>query len=409
MREGFHLLRVAAQQYQTPACRSHVEDPQRQLLDAVTDKGNPDIARVKRSECDISRQKDKIMDSPSANLDALRSLAVIFVVGSHLLLDNFSADTGDYHIQALGTIGVLIFFVHTCLVLMLSLEREAKMEGANPKTIPFLVVRAFRIYPLSIIVVIVLSAIGWTTSGTQQSLFTIASNILLIQNLTGSESVTPVLWSLPFEFQMYFFLPGLYSLISHSGKFAYAEVVALWVGTVALVYVFWRLGWDFNLIKFFPCFLPGVLAFCRRRSARVFSAWVLFLYVGAMALIYPWLVAHGVKSTILSWPFCLVLGFIIPKCREIQWNLLRIPGAIIARYSYGIYLVHVPILYFSFHYLRGIAPLASWAIFAFGVAGLACCAYHFVEKPCTAFGRRVVERLGTYRTQAGRSRSWMDL
>ena len=349
------------------------------------------------------------MNYSSPNLNTLRSLAVIFVVLSHLLLDRSVVGFGGYHTQTLGTLGVLIFFVHTCLVLMLSLERQTKIKKNSPETLLFLVARAFRIFPLSIVVVISLSLIAWMFSENQPTGFTIVSNILLIQNLTGSTLITPVLWSLPFELQMYFFLPALYLLINCSGRFSSYCIVALWFSTVALVLAFWRLGLDFSLIKFFPCFLPGVLAFSLRRSSRNLSPEFLFYYIGASAIIFPLMVGHGFKSTIISWPICLLLGIIIPWCREIKLRWLQRAGNIIARYSYGIYLLHVPIIYFSFHYIKDISPVTSWVIFIFGVSGLSYFSYHIIEKPGTEIGRKIVERLIASREQSEQSRWWMHL
>jgi peptidoglycan/LPS O-acetylase OafA/YrhL len=354
-----------------------------------------EIFAVDRPRClrESSVRHAAMTTSSSPNLDLLRSLAISFVVGSHLLLDKSLVNPGGYDTHILGTLGVMIFFVHTCLVLMLSLDRQANISGTSPTTLSFLVVRAFRIYPLSIAAVVLLSLIERMHSGTGPSLSTFLSNIFLIQNLTGSANITPVLWSLPYEFQMYFFLPVLYMWARYSGKYSSSGIAVLWCASVALVLAFWRLGLNFDLIKFFPCFLPGVLAFCQRRQPRHYSPWVLFAYVGAAAIAYPALVGHGANATVLSWLICLVLGILIPRCGEIKSHLLRTAGSVIARYSYGIYLVHDPLRHFAFHYLKGLSAFSAWAIFIIGVAGLSYFAYHFIEKPCIDLGRTVVNRL----------------
>lgn len=339
------------------------------------------------------------MNSASPNLDLLRSLAITFVVTSHLLLDRSLVNPGGYDTHTLGTLGVLIFFVHTCLVLMFSLQRQAGIYGNN-FAVSFMVARAFRIFPLSIIVVVLLALVERMHAGTGPSLPTLLSNILLIQNITGSASITPVLWSLPFEFQMYFFLPALYLLSQSSGKQSSRYIVALWCAFVGLVSVFWLLGVDFSLIKFFPCFLPGVLAFCQRRRTRNLPPAVLVAYVGGVALIYPLIVGHGVSATVFSWLICFVLGIIIPRCEEIKSHLVRTGSNIIARYSYGIYLVHDPIRYFCFHYLKGLSSFESWSLFICAVVGLSYLAYHWIEKPDIALGRVLVNRLNTDRAQA---------
>src|SRR3981081_1365808 len=82
----------------------------------------------------------------SANLDFLRSTAVLLVYFTHL----YGIYTGRgmkwdlfWHI---GQLGVLIFFVHTCLVLMWSLERSG-LQGIKLFA-PFYVRRILRLYPL---------------------------------------------------------------------------------------------------------------------------------------------------------------------------------------------------------------------------------------------------------------------
>jgi peptidoglycan/LPS O-acetylase OafA/YrhL len=335
----------------------------------------------------------------SSNLDLLRSIAVFFVVLSHLLIEESFYGNGMYSTQTLGTLGVLIFFVHTCLVLMLSLERQAIKENQFPKTFPFLVARAFRIYPLSIVVVSLVAVSAWVSSDSPPSGGTVLSNLLLIQNLTEHDSIPPVLWSLPFELQMYLFLPALYMLVSLSGRIAPYCIGALWLAMVLVIFGVWRLGWNTSLVMFFPCFLPGVLAFCLRNRSRTLTPVVLFLFVGVLAIVFPWTVAHGVKATMLSWPICLTLGLLIPHCREIESVRLRRLSEVIARYSYGIYLVHVPMVNVSFHYLGKQTPVISWVVFFTGTACLSYFAYHTIEKPCTEFGRMLAERLKCWRSQ----------
>lgn len=337
------------------------------------------------------------MQHGSPNLDVLRSIAVTFVVVSHLLMDRIGLGEGTYSTQTLGTLGVLIFFVHTSLVLMLSLERQAIRENRFPGTFPFLVARIFRIYPLSIVVVSVVVAVAWWTSNSPPPEWTVLSNLLLIQNLTGVESIPPVLWSLPFELQMYLFLPTLYLLTSISGRLAPYSIAALWLGMVLVILAVWRKGWDYSLIMFFPCFIPGVLAFSLRGTKRHLSPVMLFLFVGAMAFIYPWIVGQGIKATAFSWPICLALGLLIPNCREVESIKLKKLSEVMARYSFGIYLIHFPMIAFAFHYLNQQPHVISWLVYFIGTGGLSYLAYHVIEKPCTEYGRKLAERLKSYR------------
>jgi peptidoglycan/LPS O-acetylase OafA/YrhL len=343
------------------------------------------------------------MNDHSPNLDVLRSLAVSFVVLSHVLLDNSLAHIGIYHSQTLGTLGVMIFFVHTCLVLMRSLERQQSASTRRSLALPFLTSRFFRIYPLSVFVVLVLATIGGPDPHQHLTPLIFISNIFLVQNLTGSASITPVLWSLPFEVQMYLFLPALYWWSRASARHAWRWMLALWCAFVLLVGVFWRFGVNFDLIKFFPCFLPGVLAYCLRTMRRRWSAGILFAYVGANAILYPLLVGLGTSATVLSWGICLGLGALIPMCVDVQSMWLRTVASTVARYSYGIYLVHVSVLDVVFHRLTGIPSAVAWLLFIGGVVALSYLTYHMIEKPGIGFGHMLIGRMTTFRSRSAQN------
>lgn len=348
------------------------------------------------------------MQSDSANLDILRTLAVLFVVASHLPVTASLVGERAYHTQALGTLGVMIFFVHTCLVLMLSLGREARKNRTFPGTLPFFVRRIFRIYPLSISVVLTVAAIAWLlqvppplwmTSANAWVQFaapdawTVFANLLLIQNVTGHESVPRQLWSLPYEIQMYVFLPLLYLMVGRAGRRAALYIVMLWAGSGAVIIACWRLGWSYELIRFFPCFLPGVIAFALWNSSRKLPSWILFVYVVSIAIAYPWLMAKGVRDAMVSWPACLALGLLLPRCREIQLRLLAVAGKVIARYSYGIYLVHSTVIGIAFGLLGQEPTVVQWGTFIVGLALLSYLAFHLIEQPGIVLGRRLARRL----------------
>ena len=334
------------------------------------------------------------MNDRSPNLDVLRTLAVSFVVASHLLIDQSLAHIGHYHTQTLGTLGVMIFFVHTCLVLMRSLARQDGEGTRRAVALAFLANRVFRIYPLSIAVVLLLAALGW---GPHLAPAALMSNVFLVQNLSGSPSITPVLWSLPFEVQMYLFLPALYWWTGAGARGAWRRVLALWGMCVLLVGACRWYGADMDLVKFFPCFLPGVLAYCLRSAPLRWPAGVLFGGVGAAAIVYPLLVGLGASATVLAWALCLGLGALIPSCADVTSAWLKAGAGIVARYSYGVYLVHVTVLDVAFHRLKGMPPALDWLVFAGGVAVLSYAAYHVIEKPGIGFGRGVVHRMAALR------------
>src|SRR5271155_3842427 len=82
----------------------------------------------------------------STNLDFLRSIAVLLVFCSHLFSLLLGEEEKWGFLFHLGQLGVLMFFVHTCLVLMWSLARSS-LQGWRLFA-SFYIHRGFRLYPL---------------------------------------------------------------------------------------------------------------------------------------------------------------------------------------------------------------------------------------------------------------------
>ena len=144
------------------------------------------------------------MSKDSANLDVLRATAVLMVFCHHLLEYGYFSER---RVNGMGQFGVLIFFVHTSLVLMMSMER-------NSGALNFYIRRFFRIYPLSIAVVAMVVVLHIPSNPAREYTWMGASNLLsnfaLTMNLTHSPMALAPLWSLPIEVQMYLVLPLLF-------------------------------------------------------------------------------------------------------------------------------------------------------------------------------------------------------
>jgi len=124
----------------------------------------------------------------SRNLDFLRSVAVLLVLVNHLFMAAGLAERFPVVYDA-GRLGVLMFFVHTSLVLMLSLERSSERNSGNLFR-GFYIRRAFRIYPLSIACVLLACAFGMPqTPGAApaaRSVPQILASLLLVQNVSSA-------------------------------------------------------------------------------------------------------------------------------------------------------------------------------------------------------------------------------
>lgn len=320
-----------------------------------------------------------------SNLDGIRAIAVLLVVVSHLLLQlTAGVEPAGYSYRTMGRVGVAIFFVHTTLVLMASLERQ------GPAPIPFYIRRIFRIYPLSIAIVLLFTLMQ-SASTTPIDTAKFLSNLFLVQNITGHASFPLPLWSLPYEMQMYLVLPALYLLTRTRRAVMWASL--LWAGSLLMVLTLPPGSLALKLVLYVPCFLPGVLAFVlsRQLQPRTSPLTLFGLIVVAGIIVIPMLVAAGVPEMPLLWSLCLALGLTIPACREMTNAPIAKTSKLIATYSYGIYITHV----LAMGAIDGLMPgpaIVQWGAMLILLPGLAYICYHGIEKHGIALGSRLAAR-----------------
>lgn len=327
---------------------------------------------------------------PERNLDVLRACAVLSVWFSHLTQAVWLRGG-----TALGRLGVLAFFVHTALVLMSSLERAG--GDASPGWVRvFYARRAARIYPLvwATIALCVLANLPYSPTeivGRRPSLAVIhswqaiAANVLLVQNVADLPNVIGPLWTLPLEAQMYLALPAAYVIANRRGSArVMLALIAAAVATVALSVT--RAPWlpRINLIGFAPCFLAGVWAYARlrERPARWPAAiWLVILLVWwGLGLVAP------VTKLQVGWLACLALAYAIAATRELPASILTRVAAVVARYSYGVYLLHLPAWMIA---SRTEAPAAvRWTLYVALLVGMPLAAYHLIEAPAIRWMRQ---------------------
>lgn len=337
-----------------------------------------------------------IFAGESSNLDFLRSSAVLFVLVFHLLLyfQLTEHSLARLHLYGLGHWGVLIFFVHTTTVLMFSLERQRARNPGHPVFLPFLVRRLFRILPLSIFIVLVtricMLPVGHLRDGhffyVQLSWRGLLSNLLLIQNLTHTESILAPLWSLPYELQMYLALPALFLLALRLRS--WLPLLTLWICSVFLAMNSYRLE-KFgipDILLYVPCFLPGLLAY--KLSTRFRRTLPSFVWIIGLALATASYLAHPTPRR--GWLACLVLGLLWPLCKELRLPALEKICQVIARYSYGIYLTHFICIWFAFQELHELPVVLKWFVFCAYIAGFPYLLYHYIEAPLIQLGNRLV-------------------
>ena len=316
------------------------------------------------------------------NLDVLRAIAVLVVLVAHCC-----PASGPQ--EADGHYGGLSFFVHTARVLLLSLRRQG-----GPLDLAWRgdIQRVFRIYPLRILCVLATLAlrISWPYAVfTPRSGLSITANLLLVQNFLHERlSISPPLWSLPFELQMYAVLPAIFWLLRRRGMGAAVCLAAL---SVELAFVELRMNpfrglW---ITRYVPCFMGGAFAYCAYNSRRRFSWWLWPVVIGSLGMVY----GMSKQTAPSDWITCMVLGLLAPAFREAPPNLMSKAGAVVARYSYGIYLSHAPLLWLCFQRLAAVPVVVRWAAFAALICVIPAGLYHLIEEPFIRAGKALSLRM----------------
>lgn len=344
------------------------------------------------------------------NLDILRALAVLAVFTDHLLDVRGLSSLGWISTSALGRAGVLAFFVHTSCVLGFSIDRL----GLRGKHLlgSFLLRRVFRIYPLSILAIITVLLFKTPPGATESWVWvgwpSVLYSFLLIQNITHTAQILNPLWSLPYECQMCCLLPGIYAFVRHRSSRA---LLVLASASCLIFGLFWvkqnssllSTLRGLSTLDYIPCFLAGVWLSTRIQQMRraVFTGywWVLMVIVLmagqciAMHFLFVDRVAnHETHTTIVEgWIFCLSLAFFYPWFRDSTFwgsNVARL----IARYSYGIYLSHVPIFWLCFIELKRLPILVQYLLMIVLSTSIPVAIFHTLENPLIKTGRKLAER-----------------
>ena len=219
---------------------------------------------------------------------------------------------------------------------------------------------------------------------------------MLVTNLTARAEVLAPLWSLPVELQMYALLPATF-LIARSRD--PARVVALYLLALGAALLLPRLSPRFGMVAYAPCFLAGVVGFVMsdRVTPRI-PAWAWMPFLGTLALAFVALEkALGGHDVSMQAAVCLAAGVAIPAFAQSTHVAFNRATRTIAKYSYGVYLFHLPALWLAFYRLPLESRLAQSLVALVTLAILAIGGYHLIEAPLIRSGARVARR----RVQAG--------
>jgi len=276
---------------------------------------------------------------------------------------------------------------------MASLDRldASGLRGRWNLSLAFGIRRVFRIYPLSVLCVLLIPIFRIPPSPSEVyswiGTWHFCSNLALAQSLTYSPNILDVLWSLPLEVEMYCLLPLIYFVI-RSGRY---RSLLVWVLAVVAGLTIPGLVGRLSVFLYAPCFAAGVLAFDLSRTVRPgFPSWLWPCAIGlAMCLFGPLDNISLPDKMPRAWILSLGLGLFLPFCIELRAPSVARACHYIAKYSYGIYLSHSIVFWVVLYKMDAFPwPIRLVTLIAASVT-VPVAMYHLVEAPLIRVGGRL--------------------
>jgi peptidoglycan/LPS O-acetylase OafA/YrhL len=275
------------------------------------------------------------MTSRNQSLDVLRGIAVLLVICHH-----YAVDEGSWlHI---GAIGVDLFFVLSGFLISGLLFSELKQTG-RIRLSRFFIRRGLKIYPAFYVFLLLTYPLVPRSSGARM-----VSETLFLQSY--AEHIWQHTWSLSVEEMFYLALPLLLVVLGKTGKLGYLPLISviLVAGCLALRL---RVPWqEFNRahLRCDALFAGVAMGYCRAFHSDLFerisrAKWllplgVIFLLPRIAGVFVPF--QSRMAAVVLT---CNFLAFAALMWWSQGTSLKSRILAGIGRYSYSIYLWHMPI------------------------------------------------------------------
>jgi peptidoglycan/LPS O-acetylase OafA/YrhL len=342
-----------------------------------------------------------------ANLDFLRACAIIAIFSGQLMRFHGMDHLGPLRLGDLYIWGILIFFVHSGLVLMLSLERQWHEQGRANLFKDFMTRRFFRVLPLSavlvsLVVIFNLPLVSMDAHhfyGETLSRSVVVFNLLLVNNLTNSTSIlSPAGW-VTSQLQMCLLFPWIFLFLRPARSIW--RLAILYIASAGLALAALNAGGIGTLLRAIPLFLAGVLAYHLQR--KKVSRWPAFLWpllIAALTIVcleqnHLGLLNGAPAQECGFYAMGLILGVLIPRFAQISNRWLVTATHTIAKYSYGIFLTHFFTIWLAMDEMSHLPVVYRLGTLIVVGAGLPILLYHLLEEPMTAFGKQLVDRHAT--------------
>jgi peptidoglycan/LPS O-acetylase OafA/YrhL len=335
-------------------------------------------------------------------IDSSRGVAAVLVLLQHAY-ERYFPDPGEYlgsSVLNLGQTGVVVFFLVSGFIIPFSLERSKSIGQ-------FFVNRAFRIYPLYLLVMLLqvgLMLVGIREWRAGSSVFSIlGTHLLFLQEYLPSshpwsENLVMGSWTLFIEAVWYVVFAFLFLR-----KFNHSTLI--WLAITGL-FALSLMG--LLLEKRLPMGRIGMLFNCvlGLHVYRYFSGTVsqkgfwIPLIAGLGVMYFGIFVAFGHFSSesfslgcvLTSWSLAYAIFAIFFALRN-----TAIPGLdqilhFLGSVSYSVYLVHFSVLTLALHHFS--PSTAGFFMVLLIVGGLATITYNLIEKPAIQFGKSLFKKPG---------------
>ncbi|MDY0872890.1 acyltransferase family protein [Dongia rigui] len=353
------------------------------------------------------------------HFEVLRGIAAMWVLCGHALRIT------DIHASYLsrGDQAVEVFVILSGFVIALMRVNEAEPYGR------YIFRRFMRLYPLFLVALVlgaltmhlyapVFGSSPWLAQeqvaflarmeNAENGLFAhIALHLTMLHGVVP-DTVLPQaalmfsgpLWSISLEWQFYLIAPFLIALISFNTPRGVVIAGLILLATIGLQWVtaqYWVAGVPSFLPLRLPLFVVGIASALLWHRARAAKPWVLAVVLG-LATVAGWSFAPN-KLPILIWFTTYFLaathdriGLSRVAGRVVAWPAARFLG----RVSYGVYVLHVPVMMAVTYYLViplvGDQPAIVAALMILGltlpiVLVLATLSFTYIERPAIAWAR----------------------
>jgi peptidoglycan/LPS O-acetylase OafA/YrhL len=285
---------------------------------------------------------------------------------------------------------------------MLSIERQIHKHGERRLFRAFMTRRCFRIYPLSMVVVSVVFFMKLPVSLLAHHVAAIGHNaraefipsLFLVQNFVRFDQILSPLWSLPYEIQIYCLFPAAYLVIRRLSSTKIMVFVWALLATVDHVLTphfvkhasLGHFGTIPDFLSYGLLFLAGLYAFKEMQtSRRIIPFWALAVLITVVCVV--WCLSYGDTTKCVFVTFCL--GLALPYIKSCSSGALNRACGWMAKYSYGIYLLHFPAIWLAFVRCSHLPMVEKICIFVLATLGTSVVAYHAIEHPMIVIGNRV--------------------